>query len=101
VTASPQLDLFGTTGPIAETQQPNEARRGKHYRPPRGYAKPPGSGPVGETCGSCQHKCRVGTRSGKTFLKCALLQAYRSSGTGTDIRAGAAACSMWQRAEQK
>lgn len=38
---------------------------------PKGYAAPPGTGPKGETCGSCAHLYR--NRLAKTYLKCALI----------------------------
>lgn len=60
---------------------------------PRGHVAPPGTGPTGETCGSCEHLVR--RQMGKTFLKCGLA-AYRWTGGGaTDIRAKDAACSQW------
>jgi hypothetical protein len=76
-------------------------KRGKHYVQPRGYARPPGSGPAGETCKSCQHITRIATRAGKVFRKCGLMQKAWTHGPGTDIRAGAAACSLWQKQEPK
>lgn len=35
--------------------------RGKHYVAPRGGADRPGTGPAGETCGTCQHNVRTET----------------------------------------
>lgn len=57
------------------------------------YAAPPGSGPDGETCGSCKHIAR----SAK-FRKCELVRHKWTHGLGTDIKARAPACSKWEAA---
>lgn len=31
------------------------------FKPMRGHAMPPGTGPVGETCGSCRHRHPTGS----------------------------------------
>lgn len=59
-----------------------------------GHAAPPGSGPQGETCGSCRHLARK--RMAKTYLKCALMQAIWTGGGGTDVRARDPACAKWE-----
>ncbi|WP_316978030.1 hypothetical protein [Shumkonia mesophila] len=62
-------------------------------RPPRkGHAAIPGTGPEGETCGTCDHLVR--RRLAKTYLKCGLIQ--WTSGAATDIRAKDPACSRWE-----
>jgi len=75
------------------------AQRRKLHRKatkPNGYAKPPGSGPAGETCKSCDHIRRTQSDGGNQFRKCGLLEAHWTRGPGTDILAGAAACSLWK-----
>lgn len=77
---------------------PEERRRLLH--PPKakktGHIAPPGTGPAGETCGSCDHKRRrLGVQG--HFLKCGLNEANWTGGYGTDIRAKDAACKMWLR----
>lgn len=68
---------------------------GKRTAPiPRGHIMPPGTGPSGETCGSCKHLYR--NRMAKTYLKCGLNQARWTGGGATDIRARDAACKMWE-----
>ena len=62
---------------------------------PRGYAAPPGSGPDGETCGSCNH--HVARRYAKIYHKCDLMRAYWTGGGATDIRVRSPACSRWER----
>lgn len=64
---------------------------------PRGYAQPPGSGPKGETCKTCKHIARI--RCSKTYIKCRLLEAGWTHGPGTDIKAKAPACRLWEPAE--
>lgn len=67
--------------------------RGKHYVQQRGYAHFPGTGPEGETCGSCKHIARF-----RKYRKCSLARAVWTGGPGSDILARAAACSKWERA---
>ncbi len=69
-------------------------KRGRHYVKPRGYIAPPGSGPAGETCGSCQHIVRA--NSGR-YRKCALAERAWSHGRSTDVLARSPACSRWER----
>lgn len=60
----------------------------------RGHASVPGSGPKGETCGSCDH---VRSRSGsaRTYTKCALTQSKWTGGAGSDVRRKDPACIKW------
>lgn len=69
--------------------------RGKHYVQPRGYADKPGTGPNGETCGTCKHRT---TRQTK-YPKCLLTRSCWSASRRTDILVGAAACSKWEKGE--
>ena len=58
---------------------------------PKGlYAERPGTGPEGETCGSCEHLYRV--RLANTYLKCGLMRGKWTGGGGTDVKARAPAC---------
>jgi len=61
---------------------------------PAGYAAPPGSGPEGETCGTCNHLYR--RKMAKTYLKCELMQARWTGGKGTDVRSRSPACLRWE-----
>lgn len=65
-----------------------KAKRGQA----RGNAAPIGSGPAGETCGSCVH-C-YSPPAFRTFYKCRLVKP--THGPGTDIRLKWAACARWQ-----
>lgn len=58
------------------------------------HAALPGTGPVGETCGSCANLYRK--RMGNTYLKCALTRAQWTGGAGTDVKARDPACSKWE-----
>lgn len=60
------------------------------------YAALPGTGPAGETCGSCEHCHRAW--NGR-YRKCALLRNRWTGGPGTDIKARSPACAKWE-AEQ-
>lgn len=70
-------------------------KRGKHYVQPRGYAARPGTGPAGETCGSCKHSAHGGTGK-RRFPKCELTRACHTSSRRTDILMGAPACEKWE-----
>lgn len=71
-------------------------KRKKRTSPvPRGHAYFPGTGPAGETCGSCKHLYR--NRLAKTYLKCSLNKAKWTGGGASDVRARDAACKMWEK----
>ena len=57
-----------------------------------GYAADPGTGPAGETCGSCAHY-----EPGR-FKKCGI--GRKSNGPGTDILKSAPACHRWVKAPE-
>ena len=63
---------------------------GKKYG--KGYARAPGSGPDGETCGSCKHFV-IKDEYSKRFFKCGLMRS--TNGAATDIRKSSPACSFW------
>lgn len=60
----------------------------------KGHAGKPGSGPKGETCGTCVNLARV--KLAKTYLKCGLVRKQWTGGPGTDVRAKDAACWKWE-----
>lgn len=83
-------DLFN----IDRALTPAERKKLKRRSPvPRGHAWTPGTGPEGETCGTCRHIYR--RELSKTYLKCGLNSAKWTGGHGTDIRAREAACKFW------
>lgn len=65
-----------------------------------GHAATQGTGPEGETCGSCCHYCRI-PYHGKTYRKCGLMTEYWTHGPGTDIRYGDPACREWGKRKEK
>ena len=69
--------------------------RGKHYIEPRGYFYHPGTGPDGETCGSCAHIV-----SGRRWKKCGLSHSIWNHSRGTDILSKAAACKYWEPSQK-
>lgn len=85
-----QLDLFS---PVAA----RIARKKKGQ--PNGYAAAPGSGPAGESCGSCGHVYRRASGSGKVFRKCDLVR--ETSGPGSDIVLKSPACARWEAKGQE
>lgn len=69
--------------------------RGKHYVKPSGYMYHPGTGPEGETCGSCKHDVRF-----RRYHKCGLARRVWTHGRGSDILARSPACKYWERSEE-
>lgn len=57
----------------------------------RGHCMPPGTGPQGQTCGTCKHIVRFAR-----YRKCGLCRSLWTGGPGTDILAEDAACSKWE-----
>ena len=72
---------------------PAERRRMKGGTRANGYAALPGSGPAGETCGSCEHLYR--NRMAKTYYKCSLMERGWTGGKATDVLVRAPACRNW------
>lgn len=95
-------DLFGNELPDINTslyaRTPADLRREKNrkYSRPRGHAAPPGSGPKGETCKTCEH-CTVHKGNSRSYTKCDLVKP--SNGPATDIRQKDPACSRWEKEE--
>lgn len=58
----------------------------------RGYYAPPGTGPKGETCGTCKHACDFGR-----YKKCGKARSKWTGGRGTDILVRSPACSAWEK----
>lgn len=75
----------------AERRRIHQATRSKKT----GHAAPPGTGPTGETCGSCRHLFR--NRLAKTYLKCNLRRSTWTGGAATDVRARDPSCKCWER----
>ena len=80
-----QTDLLGHPLPAPQM----------HTRKPtvrKGYRGRPGTGPAGETCGTCRHLRRFGR-----YSKCALMAHGWTHGLGTDILQKSPACSFWEK----
>lgn len=86
-------DMFGNEVTIEEARA--LLKKGPKRKPtqPNGYAAPPGTGPQGETCGSCKWLYR--NHQSKTYLKCEKNRPFWTGGPGSDIRAKAPACREW------
>jgi hypothetical protein len=69
-------------------------KRGKHYTQPKGYAWSPGTGPEGETCGTCAFIERY-----RKWAKCAKNSAKHTHGRGSDILVRAPACKFWEKVD--
>ncbi|MDH2313077.1 hypothetical protein [Methylobacterium brachiatum] len=82
-------DLFN----LERALTPQERKQLRAATTPKGYAALPGTGPAGETCGSCGHLAR--RQSARTYLKCGLMERGWTRGAASDVRARAPACSRW------
>jgi hypothetical protein len=88
-------NIFGEVVPIPEHLIPVTGEKRKRKEPiPRGHYRPKGTGPAGETCGSCKHLYR--NQMAKTYLKCGLATAIWTGGRASDVRAKDAACEGWE-----
>lgn len=59
-----------------------------------GYPAPPGTGPKGETCKTCENLCAKHMAS--TYYKCVVMKSAWSGGGGTDVKVRSPACSYWK-----
>jgi hypothetical protein len=84
-------DLFGLDRALTPEERRKLSRRDPE---PRGHAGIPGSGPAGETCGSCKHLCR--NQMAKVYLKCGLNRQMWTGGRASDVRARDLACKFWE-----
>lgn len=78
-------DLFGVEAAEPSPRKPGQAN---------GYAARPGTGPAGETCGTCKNACYT-QPSKKRFYKCKVIKHRWTSGPGTDIKLKSPACSFF------
>lgn len=86
-------DLFGNELTEAQARALLKSKAPQRH----GYAALPGTGPAGETCGSCRH--RTNRAMSKSYPKCALMRAHWTGGYGTDILVRAPACRRWESRE--
>lgn len=87
------IDLFGETI-ITEISESNGKRKPTR---PNGYAAPPGTGPVGETCKTCEHAVRTSSGTAGTYRKCLLMERVWTGGPGSDILFKSPACRHWEK----
>ena len=83
------ISLFGEE--IPDVAPKATAKKGGHFAAP-------GTGPAGETCGTCKHLVRI-QLSSKAVHKCQLAHFNWTHGPGSDIRCKDAACGGWRAAE--
>jgi len=89
-----KIDLLGWS-PDSPALTPDQRKKLKRREPiPSGHAMPPGTGPTGETCGSCKHLVRKSMA--KVYLKCGLTRQCWTGGRKTDVRARDSACIKWE-----
>lgn len=84
-----QSTLFGGAEPATSQL--------RHTTPTAGHAAAPGTGPAGETCGSCSHCTFRSLKGNKTrnFYKCELMTQHWTYGRETDVLKTSPACSRW------
>lgn len=85
-------DLFGEE--VVEPIISERTGKAKRRTVPKGYARQPGSGPAGETCGTCDHCVRV-EHNTKAYHKCAVVRHRWTHGPGSDILRASPACEKW------
>lgn len=92
-----QLPLFDAGPPLPPTEamKLEALRLGRTCTPDR-----VGSGPAGETCGTCVYCVQSPTARRPSTLKCSVVQDWWTHGAGTDIRARWAACSHWEQRDE-
>jgi len=83
-----QRSIFGGEGPA-------RAHGSKFAAAPAGYAAPPGSGPPGETCGTCAN-CRVRKIKKHNIYKCGLRADSWTQDRATDVLVRSPACQRWR-----
>jgi hypothetical protein len=90
-------DMFGNE--LTETEARDLLKRKTPI--PRGHYFTPGTGPAGETCGTCKHRVLRGNSEGRGrgHQKCGLNRANWTHGPRSDIRAKDPACKFWEREE--
>lgn len=86
-------DLFGNPVPRKEVKFTRTGKVKRKSAAPQGHAWQPGSGPAGETCGTCKHMVR--RHMARTYIKCGLVKEHWTQGSRTDIRARDPACLKW------
>lgn len=93
-------DIFGNPIiPDGPAMTPAERRKMTRREPvPKGYATVPGTGPAGETCGSCGH--HVERQYAKIYHKCELMRAFWTGGRGSDILVRSPACAKWEKIDE-
>ena len=79
-------------------EPPARDSRGRLPTKKQGHFANPGTGPKGETCGTCLHLVRH-QLSSKAVFKCALARSIWTHGPGSDIRCKDAACGGWRADE--
>lgn len=83
-----QGGIFGGNGPPRRY-------RGTPQPSPAGYAAPPGTGPEGETCGSCGH-CVFRMFRGRRFYKCENAARKWDRTRASDVLLHSPSCAQWK-----
>lgn len=87
-----QETLFGAAEPARNLS-------GLQATPPGGHAARPGTGPSGETCGSCAHcvfRSMKGSSKTRNFYKCGLMAQHWTYRRDSDVLKTSPACSHWK-----
>jgi hypothetical protein len=76
-------------------QHPEVLHSPRRTRPDRAHPYAPGSGPKGQTCGTCA-KCVCRQFRHKRYYKCHVLMKTWTGGAATDIKLRDPACRSWE-----
>lgn len=82
-------------GLLSGKPEPPRIHHDARYARPAGYAAMPGTGPEGETCGTCAH-CRMRTLGKhRRVYKCELMLSTWTAERATDVLKGSPACAKF------
>ena len=85
-----QLGVFGGAEPARINRQAMAQPKAA------GYAAPPGSGPEGETCGTCL-SCRFKVIRGRRVYKCGRMTRSWTHGRESDVSVRSPACELHEK----
>lgn len=84
-------DLLGD-----EMPEPTPLKGRRQSQKPAGYFAPPGKGPAGETCRTCEFSALKGNVAGR-YYKCWKNTSRHTGGRKTDILLKSPACIGWEK----
>lgn len=88
-------------GLLSGAPEPPRIHHRARYARASGYAAPPGTGPEGETCGTCAH-CRIrAIGKHRRVYKCALMINAWNGDRATDVLKRSPACAKFAHGQPR